>query len=525
MREHHPILKTQVEEHIGHALPDTASLRSFLASVSETYWCLHPHPPSPQPPIDAVLGDGIYRAIFESSGTAMAIINEEAILVLANDAFAHVTGYSRRELEKRKSLAEFFSPRDFEHILSLKKHRRNDRNPSSHNCETTLEDRYGAPHHIFLCLSPIPHTRLFIATFTDISERIKAEEEIQQQRTELKRMNDKLHALYDVSAVTARSLDLHTLLTAALFSVTNIEILNLERKGMIYVLDAGHVHLVAHIGIPEDVVAIHRTIDAETALCMSAAHGRQKPDQVLYCNNPQFDCAFAAQKAGHVKIQPHFIAQLRSHNATTGVMCLYPKSPVQLDRETRGMIHTISNQIGIAIENAQLYEKMKLLSLHDPLTGLPNRRFLDLEIERNFSKAKRYETPLALLILDIDCFKKFNDSHGHTAGDSLLVDIAAIMLREIRESDLAVRYGGEEFIALLPETTFQQAFDVAERIRQTIAAKTPVTVSIGVSSFSSEMNDCKDIINDSDRALYQAKAFGKNRVEGISRQLRLPHLE
>ncbi len=525
MQEHHPILKTQIEEHIGSAVPETASLRSFLESVSETYWCLHPHPPSSESHIDAVLGEGIYRAIFESSGTAMAILDEEAILVLANDSLAHATGYSRRELENRKSLAEFFSPRDFEHILSLKKHRKNDMNPSSHNCETTMEDRYGESRHIFLCLSPVPRTRLFIATFTDISERKKAEEEIRQHRSELKRINNKLQALYDVSAVTARSLDLQTLLTAALFSITNIELLNLERKGMIYVLDEDRAHLAAHIGIPEDVVAIHREIDTETALCMSISYERKRPDQFLYCYNPRHDCAFAAQKAGHLKLQAHFIMCLSSHNATTGVICLYPKSPAQIDRETREMLHTISNQIGIAIENAQLYEKTKVLSLHDPLTGLPNRRFLNLEIERNFSKAKRYGTPLAMLILDIDCFKKFNDTHGHTAGDSLLVDIARIMLREVRESDLAVRYGGEEFLALLPETSFQQAFEVSERIRQAIAAKTPVTVSIGVSSFSDDMNDFKDIINDADRALYQAKAFGKNRVEGISRQLRLPHLD
>lgn len=525
MQEHHPILKTQIEEHIGPITPVIGSLRSFLDSVSDTYWHLSPHPPTIPLRQEPLHSENIYRAIFENSGTAVAILDEEAVLVLANDSFAYATGYTRRELEKRKSLAEFFSPRDFEHILSLRKHRRNDSRPTSHHCETTMIDRYGTPHHIFLCLAPIPQTRQFIASFTDISERIKAEEEVLRQRTELKRMNANLRALYDVSAVTTRSLDLHTLLTDTLFAVTNIDVLNLERRGMIFTLDDGQTQLAAQIGIPDDVLALHRAIDVETALCMNAVHGRKISEPFMFCNNPRFDCAFAAQKAGGIDLQPHLIVQLSSHNATTGVMCLYPKSRMRLNPETREMLHAVSGQIGIAIENAQLYEKTKVLSLHDPLTGLPNRRFLHLEIERNFTKAKRYSSPLSVLILDIDHFKKFNDSYGHTAGDSLLADISRIMLKEIRESDLAVRYGGEEFLVLLPETTFQQAFDVAERIRQAISAKTPVTVSIGVSAFSDDMKEYKELINYADKALYQAKAFGKNRVEGISRQLRLPHLD
>ncbi|HSW62387.1 MAG TPA: diguanylate cyclase [Dissulfurispiraceae bacterium] len=522
VKEHHPILKTQIQEHIGGAAPVIVYLKSFLASVNETYWNLQARQSTPEHRTFPPHGNEVYQSIFENSGTAMSVISDETIIVLANNAFTHATGYTRGELENRKNLAEFFSPCDFQHILSLMKPRRNETDAGLHYCETTMIERTGTVHHIFLCLSPIPDTRQFIASFADISERKKAEEEVLRQRTELKRMNAKLRALFDVSAVAARSLDLHILLTDALFAITGIDLLNLERKGMVYVLDEGNAQLIAHIGIPEEILAVHRAIDAETALCLNRVHAASRMEPIIFCNNPMLDCAYAAQKACHVTLQPHIIVQLCSHNATTGIMCLYPKNHLNPDVEARELLHTISNQLGLSIENAQLYEKTKILSLHDPLTGLPNRRFLHLEIERNFSKAKRYGTPLALFILDIDNFKKYNDSYGHTAGDSLLAEISRIMLREIRESDLAVRYGGEEFLVLFPETSFQQAFEVAERIRASIAARTPVTVSIGVSAFDATMKSHEDIINNADRALYQAKAYGKNRVEGISHQLRLP---
>lgn len=522
MKEYHPILKTQIQEHIGEATPVIVYLKSFLASVSETYWNLHALQSAPEHRTSPPRVSELYQSIFENSGTAMSVISDDTTIVLSNNAFARVTGYTRSELENRKNLAEFFSSRDLEPILSMTMPRRNETDTGLHYCETTMIDREGAAHHILLCLSPIPFTGQFIVSFADISERKKAEEEVLRQRSELKRMNAKLRALFDVSAVAARSLDLHTLLTDALFAITGIELLNLERKGMVYVLNEGSAQLMAHIGIPQEILAVHRDIDTEAALCMSSVRAGSAADPIIFCNNPRLDCAYAAQKADQVMLQPHVIVHLYSHNAITGIMCLYPKNHLNQDMGARELLHTISNQLGLSIENALLYEKTKILSLHDPLTGLPNRRFLNLEIERNFFKAKRYGTPLALLIFDIDNFKKYNDSFGHTAGDSLLADIARIMLREIRESDLAVRYGGEEFLILFPETSFQQAFEVAERIRSSITDKTPVTVSIGVSAFDGAMNSHEDIINNADRALYQAKAYGKNRVEGISHQLRLP---
>lgn len=519
MKDHHPILKSQIREHIGTAASSVESLRPFLSSINDIYWRLHPHLSHLHPPLsERFLSHVQYQNIFESSSTALTILSDDAVILLANREFEEMSGYKKADLEGKKSLAEFFSPRDFEHFLGLPKNRKPAVQKLAHRAETKLADKNGRIHYVLLSLSAIQGAHQYIASFIDISERKHAEEEILKQRAELSRMNDRLRSLHELSAVITRTLDLKALLTDALHTVTRMELLHLESKGMIFIMQGTHLHLSAHIGLSDSIVALHSRIDPEIALCCTT---EQNSSTVFTCDSPHLDCAFAAQNPEN-RMQPHIIIPLRSHNATTGMMCLFPRTHTRIDTETREMLETIANQIGITVENALLYEKTKSLSLHDHLTGLPNRRFLQLEIERNFAKSKRYATGLSLLMLDIDNFKQFNDTNGHTAGDALLADIARVILREIRETDLAVRYGGEEFLILLPETNFQQAFEIADRMRQAVAERTMVTISVGMSSFSESMESHTDMINDADRALYLAKANGKNRVEGLQRQMQLP---
>ena len=208
----------------------------------------------------------------------------------------------------------------------------------------------------------------------------------------------------------------------------------------------------------------------------------------------------------------HICIPLKATNRTIGVLYLYLSAGFDIDEGKKKMLLAIGNQIGIAIENARLYEETKLLSLHDPLTGLANRRLMDIVVERSFAKVKRYSSPISALMLDIDYFKKFNDTYGHIAGDGLLVDIAKILLGEVRDVDLVVRYGGEEFLVLLAETDLQKAQEVAERIRSTIEKEKGITVSLGVSAYQQRMSR-EDLIHKADEALYQAKQKGRNRVE------------
>lgn len=161
----------------------------------------------------------------------------------------------------------------------------------------------------------------------------------------------------------------------------------------------------------------------------------------------------------------------------------------------------------MAIMNSELsrmYEEVKSLSLHDPLTGLANRRMMEIDLERSIAEVNRYGINLSVLMMDIDYFKKYNDTHGHPAGDRLLSEIGKVLAEEVREVDLVARYGGEEFIVVLPDTGLNGALITAERIRRAVSEGLGVTVSIGAAEYHKEQK-MEELIGRADAALYQAK--------------------
>jgi diguanylate cyclase (GGDEF)-like protein len=162
------------------------------------------------------------------------------------------------------------------------------------------------------------------------------------------------------------------------------------------------------------------------------------------------------------------------------------------------------------------------MSLTDPLTGLPNRRYLEDRLFEEAERSKRYGTPLAFMIIDVDYFKSFNDIHGHTNADRVLVRTAQILRSSIRAIDTAARFAGDEFCVVLPETELRAAAAIAERLRSSVSRTEfrteqgdvigTVTISIGVSSFGPGRQSPLSIIQAADRALYQAKTRGRDRV-------------
>jgi diguanylate cyclase (GGDEF)-like protein/PAS domain S-box-containing protein len=515
MKNYHPLLKNQIQQHFGETIPDVKALQEFITHVNNVYWRLQPplqyeRYPSTSP---EALSYVHYQHIFDAAGIALAILDDNAVILFANREFEKMSGYPLADINGKKSLAEFFSPLDFEQAIGHHKSHGAGLKKRTYRMEARLSDKKGFFHPVLLSLAPIEKTSLHIASFIDISEQKKIEQALLHQQTELSRTNDRLRSLHELSAVLTRTLNLKALLTDALHTITHMELLRLEPKGMIFTFHETHLHLDAHLGLSDAMVRAHVIIEKPEELCgyKDTDSCKVRPWTELHKN-----CPAGIQKIGHRTPAPLLVA-LRSRNVTVGMMCLFPKWLFQMDSDVLELLQIIANQIAIVSENALLYEKTRSLSLHDHLTGLPNRRFLQLEIERNFAKSKRYKTNLSVLMLDIDNFKRFNDTNGHIAGDTLLADIARIILREVRETDLAARYGGEEFLVLLPETNFQRAFEIAERLRISIFEKTSITVSIGVSAFSESLQSPVDMINDADRALYAAKAHGKNRVEGIYR--------
>ncbi len=174
-------------------------------------------------------------------------------------------------------------------------------------------------------------------------------------------------------------------------------------------------------------------------------------------------------------------------------------------------------------------EKQKLIekAIKDHLTKIYNRLYLEEEAVREIEKARRYSYPVSLIMFDLDEFKRVNDTFGHSYGDQVLVSFAKLLKSKIRGTDIPVRYGGEEFVVLLPYTFVDEAYHVAERIRKEFenmefsfnGQKIRLTVSAGVSAGRRGEYSLEELISMADRAMYRAKKEGRNRVEVYSREL------
>jgi diguanylate cyclase (GGDEF)-like protein len=182
----------------------------------------------------------------------------------------------------------------------------------------------------------------------------------------------------------------------------------------------------------------------------------------------------------------------------------------------------------LALETATEVKRISTLqyeNITDPLIGIYNRRYLDRKIVEEILRARRYGTPLSMMLLDIDHFKAVNDNYGHPVGDRVLKCLGELLLNRVRDTDIVARYGGEEIAILSPQTAVSYAVDLAERLRQAVEASIMVpaeecgngkdltiTVSMGVAGFDSQVSDGQVFIRRADEALYQAKSDGRNRV-------------
>ncbi len=186
------------------------------------------------------------------------------------------------------------------------------------------------------------------------------------------------------------------------------------------------------------------------------------------------------------------------------------------------LVETAAEQLSMALFNLELQERLRIQSIREPLTGLFNRRYLEESLTRELSRCQRRGLPLALIMLDLDHFKAFNDLHGHVGGDALLAGFGRLLQSLSRPEDIACRYGGEEFTLILPEVGMQAALARAEAIRVAVQAmrvrhlgqELPgVTVSIGVACHPDHGDAAETLVRTADQALYRAKHVGRNRVQ------------
>ena len=193
-----------------------------------------------------------------------------------------------------------------------------------------------------------------------------------------------------------------------------------------------------------------------------------------------------------------------------------------VDRSGVALLQELARALSVAVRNAETFERTRRLTFTDDLTALYNSRFMALYLDRELKRCRRMKSPLSLLFLDLDGFKEVNDTHGHLAGSRTLVEVGAVLEETVRDADILIRYGGDEFVILFPETPLSGGMVIAERIRQVIGntkflleameIEARVTASIGIAAYPESADDVRSLITSADRAMYEAKALGKNRV-------------
>ncbi len=285
----------------------------------------------------------------------------------------------------------------------------------------------------------------------------------------------------------------------------------------VYLLDedAGRLRLLSSQGRPSSAFA--SVVPSRTTIL-----GRAIGEGVVQ----EDDLDAAADSAGWLadpsSVASQAAAPLRSGDGTVGVLVIASTrrrvlSPAELER-----LSAIADQASLALQNALLHEELERLSVTDRLTELYNHGYFQQRLEQEIARADRFGHRLALLMLDIDGFKSFNDTFGHPRGDDVLRAVSAIIRGTMRDMDVAARYGGEEFVLILPETAEAGARSVAERIRADVAEarftgrrhgpSVARTVSVGVAVYPDDATTNGSLVEAADAAMYRAKRAGKDRV-------------
>ena len=224
---------------------------------------------------------------------------------------------------------------------------------------------------------------------------------------------------------------------------------------------------------------------------------------------------------GFCEVFPKDIAWFPLYVGDVNIGVLTVSSIHGFNKEDISFLEHAAKELSVALDNSRLHKKLNELSITDELTGLYNRRKLNEALEIEFDKAKRFNNSLSILIIDIDHFKSINDFYGHKVGDIVLAKLGSLLSKNTRNIDIAVRYGGEEFVIILPQTDFKNAASAAKKIKKIIQdfkftpIEKEITVSIGVASLPDEdIKSVDDMLKAVDDFLYEAKNSGRNRIVG-----------
>jgi len=458
-----------------------------------------------------------YRRLFESAKDGILILDADTgQIVDANPFLQAMLGYPRAELLGKtlwelSPFSDVCASREAFRLLQAKEYVRYDNLP--------LESKDHERRHVEFVSNVylVDGKKVIQCNIRDITERKnvndsiqKANEELSAMVTELQRRDSEMHLLSDMNEL------LQCCKTQEeAFQVIGLKVGRLfeGQCGCLAVMRAGEQLLepVARWGSGQPMVSSFSLED-----CWALRRGH--PHEVT---EPQ-----AAAQCQHFISPPtsgYLCVPLTVQGDTLGMLCLIDLTPGQGDGKSNHLQAAVAvgEMIKLVLSNLRLREKLGEEANHDPLTGLFNRRYLDDTLSRELSLSRRRGAPLSVAVLDVDHFKRFNDSFGHHAGDLVLRELAHLLFRDLRASDIACRLGGEEFALVLPDSTLT---DACERVIQICGLVKEletrykgqllgrVTLSAGIAGSPEHGSSAPELLRAADVALYAAKEAGRDRV-------------
>ncbi|ACK71915.1 diguanylate cyclase with PAS/PAC and GAF sensors [Gloeothece citriformis PCC 7424] len=457
-----------------------------------------------------------YRRIIETTAEGVWIIDQENKTTFVNHRMAQMLGYTIDEM-KGKSMLDFVDAQEQEMVANHIERRR----------QGVMEYRdfkfiRSDGNYLWAMIATNPiydsvgHYVGALGMLTDITERKQTEETLQQ-------VNEQLTAR--VSELEQRHQDILLLnqvndfLQACLNIKEAYQVIGELLQPLFPGCSGGLYMLNSSKTVVEEVATWGEhlssknlfTFDECWALRRGYIHWVKPSQRSLFCT--------------HTHVTPDLVETLcvpmMAQGQAVGLFYLSASEPDKLSEVKQQLARAVSEHISLALVNLQLRESLKAQSIKDSLTDLYNRRYMEESLKREISLAQRKQHSVGLIMIDVDHFKEFNDTFGHKAGDLVLQEVSNFLMINVRSGDIACRYGGEEFLLILPEASLTDSQQRAEQIRQGIKqldfkrydqSFRSVTVSVGVASFPDHGTNNDQLIQAADTALYQAKKQGRDRV-------------
>ncbi len=461
-----------------------------------------------------------FETLLEYAPAAILVVDQESNILLVNSSAEGELGYSREQL-LGKSLSILIPGR---YRLAHNAHQEKFlQNPVARQMGTNLSlfalRADGSEFPVDIGLSPIETNEgmRIICYLVNVTERKRQEEALRQVNeqlsnslADLRHHNRELILLGEMSEMLQRC---ESIEEAYMVATNFAQRLFPDLSGALYLHNPESLLLESTINWG-DSPPIQTTFlpNACWSLRRGRAHTVEHYEEGLHCQHID---------PGELRPQSGFICvPMQAQGQVMGMFHLRGSTESMI-RSLENLAVTFTGHITISFLNISLRDSLRTQSIHDPLTGLHNRRYLEETLNREVAIASRYKRDLSVILFDIDHFKIFNDTHGHTFGDFLLRNIGEYLQKNLRSMDIACRYGGEEFLIILPDTSIENSLVVARKIKSGLSKlrfdsmrvkEVSVQVSMGVAAYQGESETSSDLIQRADQALYQAKQTGRNRI-------------